>query len=149
MTPEYQMTPEERAYNQFFEEHWESLSEAARTICREAWIAAYEECMVRNYIPSEEDYDEAMKKMGLAADELTDHEHKLLAKLWRAALAAAASIDSEDYETVVAFRAFLGDLHHCYRMFSGIVEDILEEKESKREKELARRAPIDHKDPPF
>jgi hypothetical protein len=72
------------------------------------------------------EYDEAMDKMCLATVGLTDGEHKLLAKFWRAALAAAASIDSEDFESLAGFGVYSGNVHLYYRMVSGMVENILQ-----------------------
>jgi hypothetical protein len=51
-----------------------------------------------------------MDRMRLAAVELADRDQELLAKVWRAAL-AAASIDPNDHETIVRYRVFSGDLH--------------------------------------
>jgi hypothetical protein len=129
MATEYQATPEEEAYGRLLEEKWELLSEAARTMANEARLAAYATYMVHGYCGfQQEEYEEAMEKMRVAAAELSGHECELLAKLWRAALAAAASIDSEDFETLAGYRVYSGDLHWYYRMLSGIVEKILEEK---------------------
>ncbi len=128
MTPEHQATPEEEAYGRVLDETWEMFPGAARTIIGEAQSAAYAANMVRSYSFQPEEYEEAMEKMRLAAAELSDRECELLAKLWRAALAAAASIDSEDFETLAGYRVYSGDLHWYYRMLSGMVEEILQEK---------------------
>jgi hypothetical protein len=100
MTTEHQTTREEKAYGRLLEEKEDMLSEAALTILSEAQSAAYAECMVHNYCFQPEEYDEAMEKMSLAAAKLTDSEYQLLAKIWRAALVAAASVDADDYESV-------------------------------------------------
>jgi alkylhydroperoxidase family enzyme len=145
MTPEHRATPEEKAYGRVLDETWEMSSEAARTIIGEAQSAAYAANMVRSYCFQPEEYDEAMEKMRLAAAKLSDRERELLAKLWRAALAAAASIDSEDFETLAGYRVYSGDLHWYYRMLSGMVEKILEEKRlAELQKEHAEREPEDN-----
>jgi hypothetical protein len=150
MTPEHQATPEEEAYGNLLRKTWEKLSEPARAVIEEAQLAAYGAHMVHNYCFQPEEYEEAMEKMRVAAAELSGHECELLAKLWRAALAAAASIDSEDFETLAGYRVYSGDLHWYYRMLSGIVEKILEEKRlAELQKEHAEREPEDISDIPF
>jgi hypothetical protein len=128
MTPEHQATPEEEAYGRVLDETWEMFSGAARTIIEEAQSAAYAENLVRSYCFQPEEYEEAMEKLRLAAAKLSNRECQLLANLWRAALAAAASIDSEDFETLAGYRVYSGNLHWYYRMLSGMVEKILQEK---------------------
>jgi hypothetical protein len=155
MTSEHQATQEERAFDQLLDEQWGLLSEAGRTVFIEAEGAAYAAFMVSTYSfdwPFE--CDEAFEKMRLAAAELTDREHKLLATFWRAALSAAASIDSEDFETLTGYRVYRVHLHRYYRMFSEMIEDVLEEKwleklEAEREKELAEQEPVDFSNLPF
>jgi hypothetical protein len=154
VTTKHQRTREEEAYGQLLEEIWEKLSEPAHAVLGEAQSAAYAENMVRSYCFQPEEYEETLEKMRLAAAKLTEREHKLLANLWRAALAAAASIDSEDFETLAGYRVYRGDLHRYYRMLSGMVEDILEEKMSEKreaelQKELAEQEPEDFSDLPF
>ena len=83
MTTEHQSTQLEEAYGQLLDQIWEVLSEPARTVLKEAQSAAYAENMVHNYCYHPEEYDEAMKKMRLAAAELPNAEHGLLAKVWR------------------------------------------------------------------
>lgn len=85
-----------------------------------------------------------------AVGELTDLEHELLAKLWRSALAAAASIDSEDFETLAGYCVYSGDLHWYYRMCSGMVEEVLQgRKETEHQKEVAEEEPEDFSDIQF
>jgi hypothetical protein len=149
MTPEYQMTPEEEAYGQLLEETWEMLSKPAHTVIEEAQSAAYAAYMVRSYCFQPEEYEEAMEKMRLAAAKLSDRECELLAKVWRAALAAAAAIDPSD-ERLVGYKVDGGNLHWYYRMLSGMVEKILEEKRSAELlKEIAEQEPEDLSDVPF
>jgi hypothetical protein len=106
--------------------------------------------MVRSYCFGPEEYEEAMEKMRLATTALTDRECELLAKLWRAALAAAASIDADDFETLAGYRVYEGNLHWYYRMASGMLEEILEEKKlAELRKESAQREPVDPSDLPF
>jgi hypothetical protein len=150
MTPEYQMTPEEEAYGKLLDKTSEMLSKLAHTVIGEAQSAAYAVNMVHNYCFQPEEYDEAMEKMRLAAAALSDRECELLAKLWRAALAAAASIDSEDFETPVGYRVYRGDLHWYYRMASSMVEKTLQEKKvAELQKEHTERELEDISDLPF
>ena len=71
-----------------------------------------------------------------------------------AALAAATSIDADDYETLAGHKVYSGNLHWFYRMQSGMVEETLSEKtrvkmEAERQKALAEREPEDLSDIPF
>jgi hypothetical protein len=92
LTSEHQRTREQEAYEQYLEEKKQVLSGPARTILREAKATAYAANMVHSYSFQPEEYEEAMDRMRLAAVDITSHDCELLAKLWRAALAAAASI---------------------------------------------------------
>ena len=155
MTTEHQTTPEEEAYGQLLDEIWEGLSKSARELIRETQRAAYAAHMVRSYcFQWPEEFDEAMDRIRLAAAGLTNREHKLLAKLWHLALAAAASVDANDYETLTGHRVYRGNLHSYYRMLSGMVEEILgeilsERKEAEFQKQLAERESDDFWDIPF
>ncbi len=149
MNTEHQTTREEEAYCRLLEEAKSELSEAAGIVIRKAQLAAYATNMVRSYCFQPEEYDEAMENMRLAATQLTGRESELLATLWRAALAAAASIDPED-TTLVGHKVDRGDLHRYYRMLSGMVEKILEEKKlAELRKESEEQGPVDLPDPPF
>jgi hypothetical protein len=128
MTLEHQTTREVTAYQRIVEENLEMLSEAARTIAGEADLAAYTENLIHNVIFGAEDYYEAMEKMCLAAAGLTVRDRKILTKLWRAALAAASSIDPDDYEAPVGDRVYRENLHQYYRMVSSMVEESLQAK---------------------
>jgi hypothetical protein len=150
MTTEHQPTPEEEAYGQLLDETWELFSGAARTVIREAQSAAYAANMVRSYCFQPEENDEAMEKLRLSAAKLTDRECKQLAELWRAALAAAASIDSEDFEALAGYRVYSGNLHRYYRMVSSMVEKTLQEKKlAELQKEHAEWQTEDISDIPF
>src|SRR5215208_4765655 len=150
MTTEHQTTREEKAYGRLLEEKEDMLSEAARTILSEAQSAAYAECMVHNYCFQPEEYDKAVEKMSLAAAKLTDSEHQLLAKIWRAALAAAASVDADDYESLAGYRVYSGHLHYYYRMVSSMVERTLQaKKHDEFRKELAEQESEDDPEVPF
>ena len=129
MTTEHQTTPEEEAYERLVEENWESLSEMARTVLREAESAAYAAYMVRSYCFQPEEYDEAMEKMRLAAAALNARECELLARIWRAALAAAASIDADDLETIAGYGVYSANLHRYYGLVSAMVEQIQQGEE--------------------
>jgi hypothetical protein len=128
MTNEHLTTREEKAYWRLFEDKDGELSDAARNVLMEADIAAYAANMVRSYCFQPMEYEEAMEKMRLVANELTDRECEPLAKLWRAALAAAASVDPEDFETYAGYRVYRGDLHWFYRMLSGMIERTLQDR---------------------
>jgi hypothetical protein len=109
---------------------------------------------VHNVVLWTAEYDETMDRMRLPAVELTDRDQELLAKAWRAALAAAASIDPSDCETIAGHRVYSGDVHWYYRLISRMVEEILSEKgwskgEDERQKRLAEREPVDDTDSPF
>jgi hypothetical protein len=150
MTTKHQTTREEGAYRRLLDEIWEKLSEPARAVIEEAQSAAYAANMVRSYCFQPEECEEAMDKMRLATVGLTDGEHKLLAMFWRAGLAAAASIDSEDFETLAGYRVYSGNVHSYYRMLSRMVEEILQEKRTAEiRNEIAEREPEDLPDLPF
>jgi hypothetical protein len=120
------------------------LSEAARTVLTEAQLAAYATNMVRSYCFQPEEYDEAMEKMRLATAKITGYDHKMLVKHWCAALAAAASIDPEDFETSTGHRVYRANLHRYYRMLSRMVEKTLQKKRyAEIEKEIAQREPVE------
>jgi hypothetical protein len=151
MTNEHRTTPEEEAYRRLLNEKWKTFSEAARTVVSEARSAAYGACMIYNYgFQWPQEHDEAMERMSIAAANLADHEHQLLAKIWRAALAAAASVDADDFESIAGIRVYAGDLHSYYRMVSGMIERTLQKKKiEEARRELAEREPIDYTDLPF
>jgi hypothetical protein len=150
MNTEHQTTREEEAYCRLLEEAKSEFSEAAGIFIRKAQLAAYAMNMVRSYCFQPEEYDEAMENMRLAATQLTGRESELLATLWRAALAAAASIDADDFDVLVGHKVYRGDLHYYYRMVSLMVERTLEEKElAELRKESEEQGPVDLPDPPF
>ena len=151
MKNEHRTTREEEAYGRILDVQYETLSEAARTVLSEAEAEAYKANMVSNYsYQGDIEYNEALEKMRLAAVELTEDECRLLSKLWHAALAAAASVDADDFESFAGYRVYSGDLHRYYRMASGMIEKILQEKkDADLRKELAQRQPIDYTDIPF
>ncbi len=147
---ELQKTREEKAYWRLLEEKEAMLSETVRIILSEAESAAYKAHMVHNYSFAPEEYEEAMEQMRRAAAELTDRECALLATLWRAALAAASSLDPYDFETFAGFRVYQGDLYRYYRMFSGMIEEVVWEKKLVDfRKEMAEEELIDQSDVPF
>jgi hypothetical protein len=150
MTTEHQTTQEEEAYSRLLDEKWEMLSEAGHTVLGEAHSAAYRAEMVSSCSFQPEEYEEAMEQMRRAAAELTDRECALLATLWRAALAAASSLDPYDFETFAGFRVYQGDLYRYYRMFSGMIEEVVWEKKLVDfRKEMAEEELIDQSDVPF
>src|SRR5215211_6676678 len=127
MTIEYRETPEEIIFEQLVDDEWALLSDAACTVLRKALVAAYKAYMVHTYCYGVEE-DDDMKAMRLAAAELTDHDCEGLTKIWRSALAAAASVDPYDYETLVKRKVDCADLHGFYRMVSSKVEEVERQK---------------------
>jgi hypothetical protein len=150
MNTEYRKTQEEEAYRWFFADNEKMLSEAARTIFEEAEVDARKFNLCHNYAYQPFKYDEAMEKMRIAATEITGRDRELLASLWRAALAAAASIDPED-ETLVGHKRYHGDYHQYYRNTSEKIERILQEKKTTelREKAAERETKEELGDIPF
>jgi len=124
MTTEHQRTPEEKAYSRFLEEKVDMLSGAARTVLNEADLASYTDNLVHNVSFDPVEYEEAMEKMRLAATEITNRDLELLWRLWRLALAAAASIDPRD-RTPAGVRYDAGDLHYFYSVLSGMVREVV------------------------
>ena len=139
MTTEDRGTPEERAYGRLVGEAREVLSAEAGSILTEAEGVAYAEHLIRTFEMAPEEYDGATERMSLAAAGLTDREHELLARLWRAALSAAASIDPFDGTPVPYYKACRGDFHGYYRMLSGLVEGVLRERQIEKLHEGADR----------
>jgi hypothetical protein len=149
MTTVHQTTQEEKAYIQFREDYWEGLSEPARTLIGVAQDVASTEHL-DNFLLQPEQHDEAMEEMCLAAAGLSDREYELLAKLWRVALAAAASIYPDDFWPFTGYRTDRGDLHYYYRTVSGMIETILEEKIiAELRKKSAELEPEDNEYIPF
>lgn len=147
MTTEHEMTREEKAFEQFFDENKEMLSQSARTILVEAETAAYHVYLVYSCSFHPEEYEEAVEKMRLAVAETTARDRGLLMELVRRAIAASASIDPFDEETIVGYRVYRSDLHLYYRMVSDMVRDTLYEQFA-RERD-AELEPIDDSDIPF
>ena len=151
MTIEYRETPEERTFDQLVDEEWESLSEAARTVVREAMGIASKWYLIDSisYMPEWQEDD--MKAIRRTAADLTEHDCEGLTKIWRSALAAAASVDPYDYKTLVGYRAYCAHLHGYYKMMSSTIEEVEWEKRYSefRKKELAEQEPIDVDDAPF
>lgn len=137
MDSKYRLTNEERAYEHLVEEYWETLSAAAKKILGRAESEASAMHLIPNYnyaIP--DDYDEAVDFLDRASAELTGGDCKRLAEIWRAALAAGASVDPEDRSAhVTAYNLHQGVLHTYHRQVSRFVEDTL----SHREAEESRR----------
>jgi hypothetical protein len=89
------------------------------------------------YLPQE--YEDDMEAMHRATARLTDHDCERLTKIWRSALAAAASVEPYAFETVVAPRAYVGNRYWYYRRVFSMVEEVEEEKRGAewRKKELS------------
>ena len=125
MTNDYLATPEEEAFGHLMKVNEELLSKAARTIVEEAGSASYAHTLASNYAFQPEEYEEAMRKMRLAAAKLTTQDRDLLAEIVRAAK-AAVSIDPDD-ETPAGYGARRGDVHYHHSMAASMVEEILQE----------------------
>ena len=125
--PNYHLaTPEEEAFRNLLEVHQQVLSGLALTILREADTAAYAHNLASNYSYQPEEYEEAMRKMRLAAAKLTAQDRDLLAEIVCAGKAAASSIDPND-ETPAGYGVRGGDVHWYHSMASNMVEEILQE----------------------
>jgi hypothetical protein len=123
---EVTMTPEEEALEELLALNEEVLSEAARTLLREAYSVSHKvnlACAYYDYHPAQ--YEEAMQKMGLEAIRLTDRDQEHLAKIARACEAAASSIDPDD-QTPAGYRYWRGDVHCYYQMISEIIDEVLQ-----------------------
>ena len=141
MPTEHHRRPWQEAFDWLYEEQWEMLSAAAQTLLDEAEEAADTYALIHNVSHNPEDYDEVMEKMRIAATEITGRDRELLAKLWRAALAVAASIDPDD-ETPAPDITSWRDVHWYYRSISGMIEEILREKKfAELREEVAKREP--------
>jgi hypothetical protein len=120
------MTLEEEALGELVALNEEVLSEAARTLLDEAYLAAYKDTLAEAYCCLQrEEYQEAMQKMSLEATRLTDRDREHLAKIVCAGKAAASSIDPDDH-TPAGYRYCRGDLHWYYQMTSEIVDVLLQ-----------------------
>jgi hypothetical protein len=121
------VTPEEEALGELLALNKEVLSEAARTLLDEAYLASYKDTLAEAYYCFQrEEYEEAMQKMRLEATRLTDRDREHLAKIVRAGKAAASSIDPDD-ETPAGYRYCRGELHWYYEMISEMVDDALQD----------------------
>jgi hypothetical protein len=152
MTTKHQETPQERTFYQLVDEGWESLSEAAQDVVGQALLIAHTAYLIDPtiYVPQEYE-DEHMKTMRSAAAELTEHDCEGLTKIWRSALAAAASKDPYDYEILVGWREYPADHYGFYRMVSSKVEEVEWEKRYAefQKKMLTEHEPIDDEDASF
>src|SRR5215212_6946253 len=112
---EVKKTPEEEALGKLVALNNQVLSEAARTVLREAHRASHAENLVHNYCFGPEEYEEAIQKMRLEATRLTDSDRQHLAKMVRASEAAASSIDPND-QTPAGYKVCRRDVHWYYEM---------------------------------
>ena len=147
MTNTHQTTPEEEAYERLLDENWDALSESARCVITEAHAAAYKHHLVSNVCFMLEEYEEALEKMRLAAADVTDRGCELLMELARRAIAAAASVDLFDEDTLVGYGTYRRDLHGYYQMVSDMIRDALYDKW--RRKRSAEEGRIDFDNVPF
>jgi hypothetical protein len=149
MTSKHQKTPEEKTFDQLVNEEWEHLSEAARTLIRKAGRAAHKSCLVHPYSYMPEHYDNDMRALRRAADEITEDDCEGLTKIWHSALAAAASINPYDYATPVTGGAYRAHLYLYYRLLSSRVEEVESEKRCDVDrKKLSEQEPAVNEDPP-
>ncbi len=122
----FKITPAQEAYGALLDEKVGKLSEAAGTILDEADRAATATNLVSWYCYQPEEYDEAMERMRLAATRITERDHESLTEIVRGGFLAALSVDIND-ETPAPYGVYGGNWHWYYRMFSGMVNDVLEE----------------------
>jgi hypothetical protein len=123
---EVKKTLEEEALEELLALNKEVLSEAARTLLDEAYLASYKDTLAEAYYCFQrEEYEEAMQKMRLEATRLTDRDREHLAKIVRAYEAAASSIDPND-ETPAGYKVCRRDVHWHYQMISEMVNDALQ-----------------------
>jgi hypothetical protein len=148
MTTEHKQTREEEACERLAEVMWEELSEAACTVLDEAHLAAYKMDLMRNYCYQPEEYDEAVEKMRAAAVKLTDRDCELLRAYVRATIAAFASIDRYDDETLVGRKVYRSHLSRYYQTIWEMIDNVLEWSFPFR-REAAKRDPIDPLDLSF
>jgi hypothetical protein len=135
MNTKHQKTPQEEAYFRQVGEKEEILSNAAHSFYRQAQLAAFAANLNPNYSFQPQEYDDAMEQMLHVAMELTDRDRDLLMKLSRAALAAAVSMNPEDEDEHLVNGVHVGDLHRYYRMISNMVEHVLLEMATERERD--------------
>ena len=147
MTSYHRMTPEEDAYGRLLDENWEELSEAARTIVREATGMSCGVNLTGNILYDPQDYDEAMEKLSAVAAQLTGRDRELLMEFTRRVLVASASVDLFDGKTLVGRGVYIRSVHYFYRMVGDMIERTLH-KEFEREW-LAKQEPRDISDAPF
>jgi hypothetical protein len=134
MKTEYRKTLQEDVYWRLVDEKQEMLSDAAHSVYRQAQLAAFAANLDPTYSFEPQEYHDAMEKMRHAATEITARDRGLLAKLARAALAAAASMDPDDEDEHLVHGVYVGDLHRYYRMISSMVEPVLLETAAEQEK---------------
>jgi hypothetical protein len=136
MTTEYQRTREEDVFERLLDEKWGELSEEAHSIVRTAYVEAYKYNLVRSYSYQPFEYFMGMEDMVRLSGELGDHEREILLEVGRAAAAAAAVIDPED-KRPAGYRGYGWNVHHYYKMMSGMIEEALQPK-TNAEREEAR-----------
>jgi hypothetical protein len=118
------VTPEEEALGELLALNRVVLSEAARTLLDEAFLASRKENLAPNYSFCPAEYEEAMQKIRLEAARLTDPDREHLAEIVCAGKAAASSIDPND-ETPAGYKVCRRDVHWHYQMISEMVNDAL------------------------
>jgi hypothetical protein len=129
MSAERHITRKENDARLRTEEAGEVLSRAANLTVVDARKAAYAADAAQDLNFSPEEYDRAVEKMRLAAAELTDRERVLLARLWRAVLATAASMNTFTERSLSAYyEARQEEYHRYHRVLSGMVEETLQKR---------------------
>jgi hypothetical protein len=123
---EVKMTPEEEAFGELLALNKEVLSEAARTLFDEAYIASYADNLAYNPNLQPVEYEEAMQKMRLEATRLTDSDREHLAKIVRAGKAAASSICTSH---VIGYwdKVWQRRVRWYYQMLSYMVDEVLQD----------------------
>ena len=114
-----------------------ACSEAARTILAQAWGAAWDEFWFNYYDQESEEptkhYDVITDEMRFAAAGLTSRDLEVLGKLAHAARLVAGSIHPRaNCHTWPEYEGHQPNLHHYYRLLSGLLRTIVNEETIER-----------------
>jgi hypothetical protein len=151
VTSEPRKTQQEEAAGRLLEENVEELSEPAKMIIGEAHMMAYAMCLCRGYCYQPQEYEEAMTRMRRAATGLTDRDEELLEAHVMANMAASASRNRYDDDTIIGFRGeSCADLHYYYGTVWNAIDDVLTFRTNlMARRRTAEQEPDDFSDVPF
>jgi hypothetical protein len=135
----YRESKEQLAYGRLLDKKQHMLSPAAHYVLEQARSEGGTAFGTTNYRFQPQKYREAAKKMGRVTDELTGEDRVLLSKIARAALVAAASLDTDDPDKCVWERAWLGKLYWMYRTEANMLGDVLREKVAEEHRKATGR----------